>query len=119
MDETLSRHILKLELSLLTPEVRQSAQRIGELLSDDFIEFTNSGKVYRYQRGDIFIAPVEGQIEDFALRSLLEECALATYRFIRADGSISLRSSVWQRIGDQWKIVFHQGTPVAQDSAQP
>ena len=112
MDGTLSRHILSLEQSLLTPEVRQSAQRIAELLSDQFMEFTSSGKVYRYRRGDIFIASAEGEIEDFALQSLSDDCVLATYRFVRANGSISLRSSIWQRSRSQWKIVFHQGTLV-------
>lgn len=25
----------------------------------------------------------------------------------------SMRSSTWKRYGDQWKVIFHQGTNVA------
>lgn len=112
MDEALSQSILELELSLLRPEVRQSAQCVEELLSADFMEFTSSGKNYRYQRGDIFNSPANGEIKDFSIQRLSEDCVLATYRFVRDDGTATLRSSVWQRSDRQWKIIFHQGTPV-------
>jgi hypothetical protein len=111
VDEALGRHILDLELLLLDPKVRQSAQKISELLTDDFTEFTSSGKIYRYHRGDIFVAPAQGEIKDFSVRVLSPGCVLATYRFVRSDGSVSLRSSVWQRASGQWKMTFHQGTP--------
>jgi hypothetical protein len=111
VDEALNRHILELERLLLNPEVRQSAQKISELLSDDFAEFTSSGTIYRYNCGDIFIVPAQGEIVDFSLRELSEDCVLATYRFTRSDGTASLRSSVWRRACGQWKMAFHQGTP--------
>lgn len=113
-DEALYLRILKLEQSLLTSEVRHSAEQLAALLSDDFTEFTSSGKEYRYQCGDIFVSPADGVIQDFALRPLSDGCVLATYRFVRTDGSASLRSSIWQQFGEQWKMVFHQGTPEAQ-----
>ncbi len=119
MDEALSRHILSLELSLLTIEVRESAQRVEELLSEDFTEFTSSGNEYRYHRGDIFNSPANGEIKDFSVRPLSDDCVLATYRFVRTDGNATLRSSVWQRTGGAWKIIFHQGTPEAQPPTQP
>lgn len=119
MDKTLSRSILELELSLLKSEVRQSAQCVEELLSADFMEFTSSGKIYRYQRGDIFNSPANGEIKDFAIQSLCEDCVLATYRFVREDGTATMRSSVWQRFDHRWKIIFHQGTPEAQPPTQP
>jgi hypothetical protein len=34
---------------------------------------------------------------------------LATYKTTE-DGIASLRSSIWQRYGDEWKMIFHQGT---------
>ena len=110
-DETLRSHILQLEQSLLSLTVRQSAQRVGELLSEDFMEFCSSGKIYRYHRGDIFITPAPGEIIDFSIRLLSPDCVLAVYRLVRDGGTGSLRSSVWQRIDGVWKMVFHQGTP--------
>ena len=117
--EALRRQILQLEQSLLSPEVRLSAQRVEELIADEFVEFCSSGKVYRYSRGDIFHTPAQGRIEDFALRSLSPDCALATYRFVRTDGAVSLRSSVWQRLEGAWKMMFHQGTPERQSGPMP
>jgi hypothetical protein len=55
-------------------------------------------------------------ITDFRVVELSGNVVLATYRVSRFDTSFesiahSLRSSVWRRSGDRWKIVFHQGTP--------
>jgi len=111
VEEGLSLRILELEQQLLNPAVRHSAERLAELLSDDFTELTSSGKEYRYRCSDIFVSPADGKIQDFTLRPLSDSCVLATYRFVRTDGSASLRSSVWQQFGEQWKMVFHRGTP--------
>lgn len=40
--------ILELEKELFKSEVRKSASKIKELLSEDFFEFTSSGKEYNY-----------------------------------------------------------------------
>lgn len=42
-------HILQLEQELLKSEVRKSADKINDILSDDFIEFTSSGSEYNYK----------------------------------------------------------------------
>jgi hypothetical protein len=110
VDEALVRHILALEESLLRAEVRQSAQRVAERISDDFTEFTSSGTMYRYHPGDIFDSPADGEIRDFSLRPLGGGCVLATYRFIRSGGIVTLRSSIWQLMNGRWKMIFHQGT---------
>ena len=36
-----------LEEDLLKPEVRKSADRVGRLLADEFIEFGSSGRVFK------------------------------------------------------------------------
>ena len=61
-------------------------------------------------------APIRMDITDFRVVELSGNVVLATYRVSRFDTSFesiahSLRSSVWRRSGDRWKIVFHQGTP--------
>lgn len=52
---------------------------------------------------------------NFRLTALGEGCAILHYRTFYADGNCeSLRSSCWLRSeGDQWTLVFHQGTPAA------
>ena len=52
--KSISEHILKLENDLLKTEVRKSAERINEILSDDFVEFTSSGHEYHYKKEEVF-----------------------------------------------------------------
>lgn len=96
------------EQQLLTAEVRGSAEALDRLVSDQFVEFGNSGRIY--SKADVIAqmlgAPnVQVDVSDFQVLALAEDVALATYRTPR-----SLRSSVWRREGTQWRCVFHQGT---------
>lgn len=118
LSRTLENQILFLENELLKPEVRSSADKIKSLLSEDFFEFTSSGKVYDYKPGDAFIdEPGTGyEIVNFCAHMIADDNVLATYRAKKKkpDGSeeYSLRSSIWKRNGEDWKMVFHQGTQV-------
>ncbi len=122
MEKTiLEKHIFDLEQSLLQPEVRQSSEKIAELLSDDFCEFCSSGKIYLYKKGDIFdkdknLSVIDWKIKDFSIRILKNDVVLATYKAIKYNREqkkmvSSLRSSIWKCFDGYWKMVFHQGTP--------
>ena len=116
----LEKHIFDLEQSLLQPEVRQSSEKIAELLSDDFFEFCSSGKIYFYKKGDVFdenknFSVIDWEIKDFSIRILSNDMVLATYKAIkhnepRKQMKYSLRSSIWKCFSGDWKIIFHQGT---------
>lgn len=118
--KTISEHILKLENDLLKSEVRKSAERIKELLAEDFIEFTSSGNVAFYKAGQVFQekddnTELNWEIKDFHIRELSHNCVLAMYKVIKYDEideskKYSLRSSIWKCFNGQWKMVFHQGT---------
>ncbi|HEY6398467.1 MAG TPA: DUF4440 domain-containing protein [Solirubrobacteraceae bacterium] len=59
--------------------------------------------------------PGTWQAEDFTVRELAPTVALATYRSVidRGDGSpplIALRSSIYRRDGERWRMEFHQIT---------
>jgi len=107
--------IRALEEALLDPAIRQSAEQIESLLSGDFFEFGSSGRIYHFNKGDTFPLVYGYEITDFAVTELDPDCALATYKIglDTIDGVRSLlRSTIWRRFDDQWKAVFHQGTPV-------
>lgn len=118
---TLKDTIYELEKSLMTPEARRSAQVIRVRLCDDFTEFCSSGRVYHYQTGDVFddgSAEYRYEIEDFALDQMSEDSVHVTYTAIKhSGGSIvrSLRSSLWRKQDDEWKLWFHQGTQVFEE----
>lgn len=118
--ETLKKHILQLEKDLLKSNIRKSPEKIGEILAEDFTEYTSTGKVYHYSIGDVFQQPDDEtefywSIVDFNIFLLSENCILATYKVIKNNEPVesekySLRSSIWKNYEGKWKIFFHQGT---------
>lgn len=116
ISERLKKHIYDRENALLQPDVRQSAERISELLAEGFFEFGSSGRIYNYAPGDTFDGGATYEMQDFMAHRLSNGCVLATYKAIKSDAagnavSTTLRSSIWKRGGGAWRMVFHQGTP--------
>lgn len=56
----------------------------------------------------------------FGLRQLGPDCFLLTYTLDQA-GRLTRRVTVWERSGDDWRILYHQGTIVTakEDDAVP
>lgn len=118
--ETLKEHILELEKSLLQPEVRQSAEKVAKILSDDFVEFCSSGRIYNYKKGDVIACKNNSdiqtwEIKDFSIDILAKDIVLAKYKATKhskvgGDKVCSLRSSIWKHVKGSWKMIFHQGT---------
>lgn len=112
----------ELERELLKHSVRVSG-RVAELLSDDFVEFGSSGRVYDKAK---ILAVLASEIEsttiieaiDFKVTRLEEKTALVTYRTCKgADRNVgALRSSIWQCQAGKWQMIFHQGTRFDADS---
>ena len=118
--DDLSREDVKrlrgLETSLHRRDIRGSPDKLYELLSDDFIEFGSSGRVFRKSEIIKSLAKENADlgitVEEFSARKLATGLALVTYRAIQSDG-VSLRSSIWRLGANQkWQMVFHQGTKV-------
>ena len=110
--------LLSSEEALLDPRVRRDPTAVARLLTDDFVEFGSSGRVWTKDQiiellADESFCPVH--IEDFRCDLLAENVALVTYRTARIDvqtgGRISsLRSSIWTNRLGEWRVRFHQGT---------
>ncbi|HHY25322.1 MAG TPA: DUF4440 domain-containing protein [Desulfitobacterium dehalogenans] len=118
--DSVEEHIWQLEKDLLKSEVRKSAQRISDLLANNFIEFCSNGREYHYKHGDVFQEQDDNkelcwQIVGFRIEHLSDGCILALYKVIKhdepdANKKYSLRSSIWRYIDGKWKVFFHQGT---------
>jgi hypothetical protein len=109
------RKLEKLELELLDPQVRKDTARMSELLADGFIEFGSSGRVYEKKMLVQMISREEGAkvlIRDFAVRELSDSVALVYYRTVGQAGQEARRSSIWVTDGENWCMVFHQGTRI-------
>jgi hypothetical protein len=114
--------LLSLEERLLQPETRKSADQVGDLLADDFVEFGSSGRIFDKSRIiESLREEQQGQsarpsISDFSARSLAPGVVLVTYRLAVQYGAAehevhTLRASIWKAINGRWQMVFHQGTP--------
>lgn len=122
--ESIEKLILQLENDLLKSEIRKSPQKISEIVTNDFIEFTSSGGEYHYKSGEVFQEENDNhelfwQIVDFKIRKLSDGCILAIYKVIKHNETnenkkYSLRSSIWKCYDGKWKMLFHQGTLTSQ-----
>ena len=102
--------IRALEEQLTMPAIRASFDALDRLISDQFVEFGSSGRIYTKQDviAQLLAKPnIQVTLGDLQVRPLSDDVALATYRT-----AASLRSSVWRREGERWRVVFHQGTPI-------
>jgi hypothetical protein len=117
LDAPTQAQLKRLELLLMDPEVRRDRERVGALLAPGFVEFGSSGRVWTREPTLELLATAtytSPQVEDFAFRLLGPDAVLVTYRTVRTDAqgerTLTLRSSIWVRESESWRICFHQGT---------
>ena len=120
-NETEIRKLLyELECRLQQPDIRSSAAELKKLLAEDFVEFGSSGRVYDRDAIIESLGEESGlsvTMTDFRAIFLLADIVLVTYRAEVFEDDMdapchSLRSSLWKKHSDGWRMVFHQGTPI-------
>lgn len=108
--------VLKEEL-LLDDPVRTDEDSIRQLLHDDFVELTSSGRTYNHEPGATF-SPIAGRVRietgSVRLLELADDAKLLLYTTIADDDQGGMirtnRSSVWTQRNGAWRLAFHQGT---------
>jgi hypothetical protein len=102
-----AEHLKTLEQALLCNSTRRNAEQVSSLLAEQFREFGSSGRVYSKQ--EVMLSLV-----NFEMLLLLPDVALVTYQSLKEQDGIppnmALRSSIWIRQGEAWRMIFHQGT---------
>jgi hypothetical protein len=102
----------ELETRLHHRDVRNSPEKVAELLADDFVEFGCSGRVYNKAQVIAALSTDESEapnVHDFAIKTLTPDVLLVTYRSGRGD-QFAWRSSIWRRGDGKWCLTFHQAT---------
>lgn len=108
--------VMRLERELLDPGTRADATRIAALLGDEFVEVGVTG--LRFGKAEVVEwLPAESG-KSFAATSMQavalgEGVILVTYTAEKThQGTVtrSLRSSLWVKAGDAWRLRYHQGT---------
>jgi hypothetical protein len=126
--EPLAAQIMQLELKLLHTDMRAHPAVIDELLDSVFEEIGSDGQTHARQEVVAWLqnkdSAQQWSLADFRIKPLSNDMVIAVYRAVRHDPAQaagkdqngqeanrgSIRSSVWQRRGDHWKMVFHQAT---------
>ncbi len=110
--------VIELELQLQRPDVRAEPGAVEALLHPGFSEFGASGR--RWGRTEMIAALAAGQpageepvitAAEMTGTRLAGDVIHLTYISQRA-GRRALRSSIWLRTPDGWRVYFHQGTLV-------
>jgi hypothetical protein len=109
-----------LEERLQQADTRKSADAVGELLADDFVEVGSDDICSDKAQilGWLNQEPVyERKLQDFRVRKVAPEVFLVTYYAVRRDPATggerhSRRCSIWRLAEGRWQMVFHQGTLV-------
>lgn len=118
--------IQRLELDLLHSDLNAHSERINELLAENFEEIDQRGQIH--SRDDVIDwlkhkdPNLRWAFKDFRVKVLTSDFVLAIYSLQKPDqpdtGTAgSIRTSLWQRHGNQWKMVFHQATKITGTSA--
>lgn len=119
MDETAHDELRLLEESLWHAKTRFDRDLMDKTFAEDMCEFGRSGAIY--QRQDLLLNPSDAAeinaalpLRDFRVRALSSDIVQTMYVSEVRYGSeteLGNRSSIWRRVGDGWKLCFHQGTP--------
>jgi hypothetical protein len=104
-------HLKILEYSLWKDDTRFDPVYMENILHSQFFEFGRSGRVY--ERSDtIYIGReiIDAELKNIQIHEISENTVLITYKsFVKYESmEIGNRSSVWVKIGNDWKLYFHQ-----------
>ena len=103
------------------PEFGTAREDYERMTAPDYWEVGASGRVYtrawvldemerrRVAAGDEKTLEASG----FACRRLGEHCWLLTYHLVQGGVRKTRRTTVWERVEGEWRIVYHQGTVIA------
>lgn len=114
----IKQQLIALEQLLVQPATRLSAELLNRYLADDFYEIGASGRCFGkadvLQRFPTETPPVITQ-QGFECRVLADGLAQLTYRATikRVEDEkvkYSMRSSLYRLNGEEWQMIFHQGT---------
>lgn len=115
----LTEQIQRLELRLLQSDLNAHPGLIDELLAHNFEEIDNQGQSHTRAEAVGWLRRKDPQqhwaFEHFRVNVLTDDCVLAIYALQKPPQSStpgSIRTSLWQRRDNQWKMVFHQATKI-------
>lgn len=110
------------------PELGSTLADFQRMTDEGFWEVGASGRRYsrdhvldvledRHQVASHLALEDTWQASDFACRELGRDTYLLTYTLLQGQRK-TRRATVWRRSAEHWKIIFHQGTLVEDDTSE-
>ena len=111
--------IIKQEKQLLSRT--EPIEVLCELIDNEFMEIGSSSQIHDQEEVLRWLSSADQSERtgiQFKAKQLSDTVILLTYISCIKENHSSetkraLRSSIWRRTQDQWRMVFHQGTPCA------
>lgn len=106
-----------LEEALWRSETRFNRTHMREVMSPDFFEFGQSGRVYDAEEVlSVDTEDIEAALPlpNLKIRQISDDVFQVTYDSVVNRGQdieFAHRSSIWSRSEGKWELRFHQGTP--------
>lgn len=118
MKDTIIEHLIQQEKQLLAKT--ESVAKLAALIDEEFLEIGSSSKCSDKAEVIRWLSiPDQSQRSgtSFKAQMISEDVILLTYISSIQDTPNSpikqaMRSSIWRLNDDQWRMVFHQGTPL-------
>ena len=115
--DTLHEMLLQYEKDFFSAAFCNKAN-LERRLAIGFYEYGTSGRIHTRNETIAALAALQQDraidIIDFSLQQLSCDNAMVQYRTFEYDnGRRALRTSIWCCQIGEWRILFHQGTPVA------
>lgn len=102
-----------------------SKEDVGKITDPNFWEVGASGNIYNREmvittyveryKDNQFKANDIWETKDFGIMEIAPDNYLLTYTLIQNHTRVTRRSTIWRKIGDQFKILYHQGTIVKEN----
>lgn len=103
------------ETCLFSKEFCRKEDNLRRIIHEDYMEYGASGKIYHREDEWQYLLHLDAdrpiEIMDFHREYIKEDVILVHYRSKHLDKQKeALRTSVWVKTDEGWKIRFHQGT---------
>ncbi len=102
------------------PEFGTTRADFERMTAEDFWEVGASGRVYsrewvldELERRQANPQPERMEASGFALKRLAPDVFRVTYTLVQEETRRTRRSTLWKHTAEGWKILYHQGTIIA------
>lgn len=118
LKDTVFTSLIKKEQQLLARQ--ENIEILAQLIDDEFIEYSKNACIFDKHEAIRWLeSETKSKIigQGFKAKPLSEDVVLINYISVSSSNNYdnptkSLRCSVWRKRDNQWRMVYHQGTPI-------